>query len=668
MKQILFIMVCFSTAFILSCGDSETTQSCVSIFDCPEGKICSDGMCVDENSSGNTSEDDGKNDGDVVSDSGSELHDGDGDVSGVTGNDSDTTDTPNNNDADTPEIPDITNDNDADTPEIPDITNDNDADTPEAPDTTNDNDVDTPETPDTPNDNDIDTPETPDTPNDNDIDTPETPDTLNDNDVDTPETPDTLNDNDTDTMDDSDSETPESDPYTDWDTVSDDDVCEFVMHECLSPITDFGCLPAMASEYPDHCDGLDNDCDGKIDEGCFCEVGQTQPCFKGKPGQRNVGICQDGMQNCVVGSDGKTGTWGDCTGGISPKEDVCDLADNDCNGCIDDGLCCNPPINCAYDIGTALPFTDKIIDGNQIYDTSHLFNDAESANWEWTLTKGPCDIVLNKTSFTTKGANTNAGLSGSGAASTVVSGTGLSWFKVNFQLSGSYTLHLKVTRTNGEVYECEWILRVVSNGLRIELCWDTTGAHDSGGRDLDLHLGKNGVTEDVEVEGMCDTDTYTGWTENTACFFDNCQTAGYNNSSYDYPWNVEGWGYAATNSTTPNPRLDIDNIHDVGKPENINVDNPQNGDTFRVLVRLFPWSSDSSEPYYGSVNTHPVVNIYCGGTLRATYGVSPQYTLTNGGDSWKVVQIRWVGGVTSDECQLTPNLGVVGDLPYYDNW
>ena len=660
MKNLFVLMLCcIAGLFFVSCGSSETEdRACVSVFDCPDGKICSDGFCVDKNTSDSNSDGD-VNGGDDVSEGDSELPDGGGDADNGEKNDSD-------NPADTPETPDTPNDSDAENPETPDTPNDDDADTPETPDTPNDNDSTEPVSDsdivsdndtepvsdsDIVSDNDTEPVSDSDIVSDNDTEPVSDSDNMNDNDTEPAGDSDNMNDNDAEIIDDSDSETNEDDPYADWDTSPDDEVCPYVMNECINPVTDFGCLPAMASEFPDHCDGLDNDCDGKVDEGCYCEVGQTQPCFKGKPNQRNVGICQDGIQTCAVGSDGKTGTWGDCTGGISPKQDVCDNADNDCNGCIDDGLCCNPPVNCSYDIGSAIPFTDKIINGNQIYDTSHLFNDAAAAHWEWTLTKGPCDIVLNKTSFTTKGATTEAGLAGAGAASTIVSGTGLSWFKVNFQLSGSYTLHLKVTRTNGEVYECEWIIRVISDGLRIELCWDKTGAHGSGGYDLDLHLGKNGVTEDVY--GTCND--YSGWTEDTACSYLNCRN--------DENWGVSDWGYGDT-ASGKNPRLDIDNISDAGKPENINVDNPHSGDTFRVLVRMYPW-----DDYSSSAGTHPVVNVYCGGTLRATYGVSPQYTLSGGDDSWKVVEIKWVGDVGSDECQLTPNLGIVsGDLPYYSNW
>ena len=660
MKKLSVFMLFLAGLFFVSCGSPEDESgSCVTALDCPDGKVCSGGTCVDENSvSGGDSDNDGGNvsDSDEADSGTSAADDKDSVADTVPDKDTesnDTSDSTGDNDVEPENDADTVTDNDAEPVVDSDTVTDNDTEPVVDSDTVTDNDTEPVVDSDSVTDNDVEPVVDSDSVTDNDVEPENDTDTVTDNDTEIIDDSDTVSDNDTEPASDSDSELNEDDPYTDWDTVSDDDVCEFVMNECVNPVTDFGCLPAMEKEFPDYCDGLDNDCDGKVDEGCYCEVGQTQPCFKGKPGQRNIGICQDGVQTCVVGSDGKTGTWGDCTGGISPKQDICDNADNDCNGCIDDGLCCNPPVNCSYEIGDALPFTDKIIDGNQIYDTSHLFNDAATANWEWTLTKGPCDIVLNKTSFTTKGATASAGLSGEGAASTIVSGTGLSWFKVNFQLSGSYTLHLKITRTNGEVYECEWVIRVVSNGLRIELCWDKTGAHDSGGRDLDLYLGKNGVTSDVEVEGMCETETYPGWTEYTACSYRNCRN--------DDDWDVSGWGYGTT-SSGKNPRLDIDNIKEAGKPENINVDNPNNGDTFRVLVHTYPWDD------YSGAGTHPVVNVYCGGTLRATYGVSPQYTLTSGGDTWKVVQIKWVGGVTSDACELTPNLNVLGDIPYYSNW
>lgn len=260
------------------------------------------------------------------------------------------------------------------------------------------------------------------------------------------------------------------------------------------------------------------------------------------------------------------------------------------------------------------------------------------------MTKGPCDIILNKISFKVKGAKTFEELEGEGDNSNSVSGVGLSHFKVLFQLSGSYLLHLKVTRQNGEVYECSWIIRVVSEGLRIELCWDTTGSVD-----LDLHLAKEGTTT-----------SWTGSNSSGACYYGNCK-----NDKHPLDWEYPNTMNYDTNGNWKNmynPRLDIDNISQEGIPENINLDNPNDGDTFRIGVN-----------YYGNstTTTHPVINVYCGGTLKSTFGVEPQVSGFNGKSKlWKVAEVKWDGGYTSDACVITPKFSdsgyVLGTVTTYD--
>ena len=441
-----------------------------------------------------------------------------------------------------------------------------------------------------------------------------------------------------------------SDEDTDTEIFPDEDGLS-CMDTCTPLVAE--CLPAMESESnAGLCNGLDDDCDGKVDEGCPCSPGQTQPCFSGPRNFRNIGTCQDGVQTCKFTLGSAIGSWGECEGGINPSSESCDNADNNCNGCIDDNLCCTPPIDCSFDIGTALPFADKIIDGKQIYDTSHQFNDADTATWEWTLTQGPCDIVLDKVNSYMKGAKTQEEL-GSLAESDrkiLLNGIGLSQLKLRFRLSGQYTLHLKVTHENGEIYECEWVLKVASDGLRIELCWDTTGSVD-----VDLHMGKNGTT--------------SSWTSSSGspCYYGNCKVTSSGRPDWGYG-NTMNYDKEGNYKSLPNPRLDIDNISTPGEPENINVDNPNNGDTFRVLVRHYSGTK--------TFDTHPVVNVYCGGTLKATYGVEPQVTgYRTNNDSWKVVEIKWVGDYASDACELTPqwndSTGYVvnkGSVPDYTSW
>src|SRR5262249_14508266 len=80
------------------------------------------------------------------------------------------------------------------------------------------------------------------------------------------------------------------------------------------------------------CNGVDDNCDGHVDEGCPCIEGAQQACAAGSIDTVGVGECRPGLQTC------KAGAWGDCEGAVVPTAEACDGKDNDCNGIIDDGL------------------------------------------------------------------------------------------------------------------------------------------------------------------------------------------------------------------------------------------------------------------------------------------------------------------------------------------
>src|SRR5882672_4760282 len=142
------------------------------------------------------------------------------------------------------------------------------------------------------------------------------------------------------------------------------------------PVDD-GCGPAEICG-----NGVDDNCRDGIDEDCGCTPGAVEPCFLGPPGRRNVGACRDGAQTC-----GRDGTWGVCSGGIGPRDDVCNGQDNLCNGCsqqLDCPILCPSPGDPRVDDG--VPFQDYPLRGRDFYM-------GPARSWQWSVRGGPCDTL-----------------------------------------------------------------------------------------------------------------------------------------------------------------------------------------------------------------------------------------------------------------------------------
>lgn len=357
---------------------------------------------------------------------------------------------------------------------------------------------------------------------------------------------------------------------------------------------DAGCMPVDdgcgAAEVCSN--GSDDDCDGRVDEGCVCEPGEVQHCFGGPPGRRDVGACQDGTQVCTG-----TGEWGPCEGGILPS-DACTGRDELCNGCSDERVC---PIDCPSPgdprVSVGEPFAPYVLRGRDFYA-------GPARAWRWIVQGGPCDDLAPRLeSFELTGARSEV--------ATLVP-----------RLSGDYRVTLQVTTPEG-VLECSWVVNIAGPGLRVEMCYP-----ESETQDLDLFLHRpndttpwyvrGGTAFEVLPEGSC------GWANCEAMIRLGAHPV------TGAPVTRADWGYPDTPlarcengpqgsqwralGACSNPRLDIDNnlSEGIGVPENINVDNPRDGDTFRIMVQNFTGTP-----------ARPVVNVYCGGMRVATYGQAP---------------------------------------------
>ncbi len=93
------------------------------------------------------------------------------------------------------------------------------------------------------------------------------------------------------------------------------------------------CSATAGTPEEERCNMVDDDCNGMIDDGidCSCSDGATEDCYTGPAGTETRGLCRVGTHTCLA-----TGTWGPCEGDQTPVMEVCDFADNDCNGAEDD--------------------------------------------------------------------------------------------------------------------------------------------------------------------------------------------------------------------------------------------------------------------------------------------------------------------------------------------
>ena len=385
---------------------------------------------------------------------------------------------------------------------------------------------------------------------------------------------------------------------------------------------DGGCVPndTLCGDEEICGNGSNDDCDGDVDEGCDCEPGMVQDCFPGAPGRRNVGACADGSQVC-----GADRTWGVCEGGILPEPGVCTGRDDLCDGCSQMRICeidCPEPGDPRVPVG--VPFADYTLNARDFYV-------GPADGFRWTIEGGPCDDLAPRLeSFELRGSRSEV--------ATFVP-----------KLSGDYRVTLRVDTPDGGRLECSWIIHVEGPGLRVEMCYP-----ESETQDLDLFLHR----PDSVSNWYPDTIGATAFDPlpESSCGWHNCEAMVRQprHPVTGAPVTRADWGYEPSPlercengpqgdqwrrlGFCANPRLDIDNnlAEGTGVPENINVDNPRDGQAFRIAVQNY-----SGDP------ARPVVNIYCGGRRVATFGQAPdtvrRFSGPAGGTSigtmWRVADV-----------------------------
>jgi hypothetical protein len=263
-------------------------------------------------------------------------------------------------------------------------------------------------------------------------------------------------------------------------------------------------------------------------------------------------------------------------------------------------------------------------------------------SYQWTLQEEDCDAVVQDAQFTLQGASSQV---------------------VKFQPSrpAFYHFTLEVVGVLGDRASCKLEVPVKGLGMRVELCWDT-----STSTDLDLYLHDPFDQQPWFTPGSSSIETGL---DNTTCNTSNATAElrlpsrvnwGYDDSALG-ACNTPAFQDFLSNGRCPNPRAANDNNQDIanGTTERMQLDNPRNGETFRVMVQNF-----------NNLPARPHLFVYCGGQKAGAFDgtATPADFVTNDygafGVMWRVADVTTTVDATG---RVSCNAAAVPEAPTIDD-
>ncbi len=107
--------------------------------------------------------------------------------------------------------------------------------------------------------------------------------------------------------------------------------CRDGVQNCINCQWNPTCLDEVLPQN-EICDDKDNNCNGQIDDGFECRIGETRDCYTGPAGTAGVGICRSGTQACI-NCQWDTACWNQ----VIPEFEQCDGQDHNCNHWVNEG-------------------------------------------------------------------------------------------------------------------------------------------------------------------------------------------------------------------------------------------------------------------------------------------------------------------------------------------
>lgn len=87
--------------------------------------------------------------------------------------------------------------------------------------------------------------------------------------------------------------------------------------------------PIVVCQADELCNGIDDDCDNRIDEET------DRRCYTGPEGTLEVGACRRGQRRCLAEVGSGFEVWSACEDEVLPVTETCNGRDDDCDGAID---------------------------------------------------------------------------------------------------------------------------------------------------------------------------------------------------------------------------------------------------------------------------------------------------------------------------------------------